>query len=259
MTDKSKIRILNGTLGLTALVLGVSLLMLWQRGDSESFYLAMADTRSAPPSVQGTPVSDPAAGQLQVAYTYQENRSTEWLAINPHYMGWVRIPGTKVDYPFVRSQDNQDYLYRDIRNRPSDAGTIFMDYRNLGNFNDRHSILYGHNMKGGAMFHNLRFYKDKRFLEAHPVIELSGLYETRRYRIFSVYEVSADDYALPVDFSDQAFAAYLTTLQEKSLHGGSEPLNPQARLLTLTTCSYGVDNGRFIVHGLELPPEPETL
>ncbi len=71
MTDKSKIRILNGTLGLTALVLGVSLLMLWQRGDTESFYLAMADTRSAPPSVQGTPVSDPAAGQLQVAYAYQ--------------------------------------------------------------------------------------------------------------------------------------------------------------------------------------------
>lgn len=257
MSKSKKKLILNSIMGLAMVILAAALLTLWHRHQAESLYVSLAQEKTAQEDL--TEAALPPAADLSTLapstfYGYKENSSTDWLSINPLFMGWIRIPETKVDYPFVRSQDNQDYLYKDFNNKFSEAGTIFMDYRNLGNFNDRHSILYGHNMRNGTMFHALRYYKDLRFSQANPVIEFSGLYETKQYRVFSVYEISADDYSLPVTFSDQEYADYLKTLHAKSLHPSTVPLNPKSQLLTLTTCSYGVDNGRFIVHALEIQP-----
>ncbi len=258
MWQSKKKRLLNIIIGFALVILAFSVLTLWNRHKAESLYVSMAQAKAAQENTTEStldPTEVSSSFPLSASYTYKENKSTEWLSINPLFMGWIRIPETKVDYPFVRSQDNKDYLYKDFNNEFSEAGTIFMDYRNLGNFNDRHSILYGHNMRNGTMFHALRYYDDIRFFQDHPVIEFSGLYETKQYRVFSVYEISADDYSLPVAFSDQEYADYLKKLNSKSMHPSGVELNPKLRLLTLTTCSYGVDNGRFILHALEYEPQ----
>ena len=179
--------------------------------------------------------------------------NSTWLSINADYAGWIKIPGTKIDYPYVRSKDNKDYLKRDFYGKSSEAGTLFLDYRNLGNFNDPHALIYGHNMKNKTMFHNLTLYKDPAFLADHDLIEWSGLYETRTYKIFSVYEISADDYAFTLQFdSETAYSAYLNALAAQSLHPSAPISDPGQRLLTLVTCSYGTNNGRMVVHALEL-------
>ena len=97
--------------------------------------------------------NDP-AGVTQT-YIYQENINKKWLSINSDFMGWLQIPGSNIDYPFVRSKDNADYLKRDFYGNYSESGTLFMDYRNLGNFNDQHTLIYGHNMKNKSMFHEI--------------------------------------------------------------------------------------------------------
>ncbi len=149
--------------------------------------------------------------------------------------------------------DNEDYLNRDFYRQKSPSGAIFMDYRNLGNFNDNHTVLYGHNMKSKTMFHQLHNYQERAFFEENQIIEISGLYETKTYQVFSVYEVSANDYAFQLNFQDQEeYHRYLESVASLSLHPSEWVLDPVHSLLTLATCSYGVDNGRFVVHALEM-------
>ena len=168
-------------------------------------------------------------------------------------MGWITIANTNINYPYVRSKDNEDYLERDFYRQKSAAGAIFMDYRNLGNFNDRHTILYGHNMKSKTMFHQLNNYEDKGFFEENLVIEISGLYETKTFQVFSAYEVSANEYIFQLNFQNQEeYHRYLQSIASLSLHTNAVALDPNQKLLTLATCSYGVDNGRFVIHALEI-------
>lgn len=196
--------------------------------------------------------NDP-AGVTQT-YIYQENINKKWLSINSDFMGWLQIPGSNIDYPFVRSKDNADYLKRDFYGNYSESGTLFMDYRNLGNFNDQHTLIYGHNMKNKSMFHDLIYYQNADYFSDNQVISLSGLYETKTYRVFSVYEISADDYAFTLDFdNDSQYLYYLIGLERLSLHSQDMELDAEQRLLTLVTCSYGVNNGRTIVHAIEMP------
>lgn len=186
------------------------------------------------------------------AFTYKENDNKEWLSINPDFMGWLQIPGSDIDYPFVRGQDNTHYLKRDFYGKYSESGSVFMDYRNLGNFNDQHSLVYGHNMKNKTMFYDLIKYKDAEFLAENPLVNLSGLYETKTYKIFSVYEISADDYEFTLEFeNDSAYLNYLKELEALSLHPQNNELTSRQKLLSLVTCSYG-DNSRIIVHAIEM-------
>lgn len=267
MTSSNKKKLLNGIIAAAMLVLAGTAYVAWERAQAQNNYERLSDQRvdqlvqeasAALPSpasyesdsigsVEGSSSSEP-------SYVYKDNINKKWLAINPDFMGWLQIPGTNIDYPFVRSNDNQDYLKRDFNGNYSEAGTLFLDYRNLGNFNDPHTLIYGHNMKNKSMFQNLTYYQDSDFFSQNQLIQLSGLYETRTYKIFSVYEISADDYVFTLHFeNDTEYLAYLNGLEDLSLHRQDLILETGQRLLTLVTCSYGVNNGRTIVHAVEIP------
>jgi len=253
---------LNVIILIACLTLLGTTFVAWQRHQSQKTYEALADTRakqdantSNPPETDNVPdsrsTSDVATYKTD-QYVYKANANTKWLDINPDYFGWIKIAGTNIDYPFVRSHDNKDYLTLDFNRNYSDAGSLFMDYRNLGNFNDQHTIIYGHYMKNKTLFHNLTLYHKKDFYEENQVIEIAGLYETKTYKIFSVYEISADDYAFTLDFDEESdYETYPETLQNLSRHTTDFEVDGAKRLLSLVTCSYGVNNGRTIIHAIE--------
>ena len=78
-------------------------------------------------------------------------------------VAWIQIPGIGLDYPVVQGEDNEYYLYHTFQKENNKAGSIFLDYRNHDDFTDRRVILYGHNMKDGSMFSNLKQYQDSVF------------------------------------------------------------------------------------------------
>ncbi len=84
--------------------------------------------------------------------------------INEDLVAWIQIPGIGVDYPVVQGEDNEYYLYHTFQKENNKAGSIFLDYRNHDDFTDRRVILYGHNMKDGSMFSNLKQYQGKRLI-----------------------------------------------------------------------------------------------
>jgi len=264
MTKSKKKIILNIAIVCALLSLSGTLFVGVRRIQTQNVYESMATLR-AEQSIEETAEenTEKTSAEIQTTtieeattntqYQYKPNDNTKWLAINADYFGWIKVPGTNIDYPFVRSHDNKDYLTMDFNGNYSDAGTLFMDYRNLGNFIDKHTIIYGHYMKNKTLFHNLTLYHDRDYFEKNQIIEISGLYETKTYKIFSVYEISVDDYAFTLDFNETiTYEAYLENLIQLSLHKTDSEVSPNQKLLTLVTCSYGVKNGRTIVHAIEM-------
>jgi sortase B len=180
----------------------------------------------------------------------RKNPNSELLAINNDFVGWVKVDGTDVDYPVVKHSDNDFYLDRDFYKEDNIAGSIYMDYRNFGNELDGNIVIYGHNMKNGTMFNSLNAYKDERFFNDNPTITFSNLYETFEYEIFSVYWVSANDYTLEFNFKNTNIEDYYNFLKGKSLFQRDTETYDVNQIITLATCSYEVDNGRLMVHGI---------
>ncbi len=185
-------------------------------------------------------------------YSIESNPQKEWLDVNQDYQGWLSIEGTNIDYPTVRAVDNYFYLDKDFLKNKNELGAIFMDYRNVGNFNDRHTAIYGHYTWNGKMFADLHNYKEEGFGKENNVIKFNTLYGEKEFQIFSVYVDSAEDYRLELDFKDDnEYQNYLEKLKDLSLYEIPADLSEDKLLLTLATCSYEIGNGRLIVHGIE--------
>ncbi len=187
-----------------------------------------------------------------------ESAFADYRSRSDDFVGWIKIEGTNIDAPLLQYTDNDFYLSHDIDKNPSDAGAIYIDFKNLGNFYDTHMAIYGHYMTNGTIFHDLHNFKSLEFYEAHPMITISGLHETYTYEIFSVHIVSADDYYLYFDLTDEWLIEYAKHFERRSMH--DKPLqnpslleNPeQLRLITLVTCTYEFDNARLLIHAYRL-------
>lgn len=153
--------------------------------------------------------------------------------LNPDIVAWIRIEAAGIDYPVVQGEDNEHYLHYTFRGEASIAGSIFMDYRNKGDFTDGKTILYGHNMRDGSMFAGL---KDLD-LSGGPVAAVYLPGQELQYRLVEAEYVPPDD-AVYQDMKTEARAA-----------GGEAP----AKELILSTCSSDAGQ-RLILRGEKQMP-----
>lgn len=88
---------------------------------------------------------------------------------NSDCIGWICIEETNINYPVMHTpEEPQKYLKKDFYGNESSSGVPFMDYRCTLNTN---IIIYGHNMKNGTMFADLKKYLNEEFLNTHSVME----------------------------------------------------------------------------------------
>ncbi|MCL2227694.1 MAG: class B sortase [Oscillospiraceae bacterium] len=161
--------------------------------------------------------------------------------INPDFICWIRIGGTRVDHPVVRGPDNEKYLSVSFTGEESIFGTLFMDYRNVGEVVP-HIIIYGHNSRDGEMFGELWKFLDDEFLEEHNIITLIVNDRIVEYEIFSARITDIHDPAYHLDFSvPGSFSAFAE-------RNGAPP--DVTQIITLSTClSGGDDDKRVIIQG----------
>ena len=179
----------------------------------------------------------------------------EVKAINDDVIGWITIDGTVIDYPVVRAADNDYYLGRDVEKRKSAYGAIFMDFRNADPAQQKHIILYGHNMKNGTMFHDLMNYKQKSFFDEHRIIDLLWDGVETQWEIFVAYIIKPNTiYHISTAFTDdQHFADVMNQTIEyaKTVKpSNADPdvtIKPSDQVLTLSTCTYEYDDSFFAV------------
>lgn len=170
--------------------------------------------------------------------------------INEDYRGWITIENTNIDYPILQGEDNDYYLSRDINKEYLKSGSIFLDYRN-NNFDDKNTVIYGHSMRNGTMFGQLKYFKESGALDENKYIYiLSPEGKTLKYEIFSVYTSDINDNYIETSFnSDEEYKEFLDKICEKSLFPVTIDISTEDKILTLSTCSYEYENARTVIHG----------
>lgn len=176
----------------------------------------------------------------------------ELYAQNPHVVGWLEMD-PDIALPVVQ-WDNSFYMDHDFDGNESVAGTLFVDSRNTLWPQDDHILIYGHNMKDGSMFGSLNNYRNVGFLRATTCIQFNTIYGDAQYVPFALFDASMtkDDpnyfKLIRLNFSEeQPFDAFLADVQSRSLFDIPVDVNEDDQLLSLVTCSYSMDNGRFII------------
>ncbi|MCL2279543.1 MAG: class B sortase, partial [Oscillospiraceae bacterium] len=153
----------------------------------------------------------------------------EMRAINPDFVGWLKIDGTYVDYPVVRGEDNVRYLTTSFTGERNPNGALFMDFRNINIKTTPHLIIYGHNAPQGGLFSELHRLLDSSFLAENDIIALQVGDEILEFTIFDARLTDITDYAYHLDFSyARAFQRFADRIDA--------PLRA-LQIITLSTCT----------------------
>ena len=175
---------------------------------------------------------------------------------NPDFVGWLKIGGTKIDYPVMsRAGDNNYYLDKNFTHQKDKNGLLILDYRSDVLAEKQNIIIYGHNMRTGVMFGTLKQYKDKNFCEAHPTIQFDSLYEEGEYQVVAALlsEVAYEDedvfrYYDAIDIStEESFQAFKNNIYQNAIYTIGDELQYGDSCLVLSTCDNYKEDGRFVV------------
>lgn len=174
---------------------------------------------------------------------------------NQRLIGWVKIDDTIVGYPVMQTVNNEYYLDHNFNQEEDRNGCIFMDYqcdviRGCDNI-----ILYGHHMKSGKMFGTLNKYSKESYYEEHPVIQFDTIYEKGTYQVMYVFrskvyseeDVTFKYYQFINAASEKEFNSAMNEMAALSLYDTGVTASYGDQLLTLSTCDYQENKGRFVV------------
>ncbi len=180
----------------------------------------------------------------------KNNYIASLLTINEDVVGWLKVNDTGIDYPVVKSSDNNYYLNHNLYQKYDANGWIYMDYRNNDEELNANTIIYGHNMYySGIMFGTLHKVAQKSWYEKEEnlTISFNTMYDTMQWQIFSIYKINkTSDYLVNEFASDEDFQNYLQLIKGRSMKDFGIEVTTQDKILTLSTCTG--ENQRFVVH-----------
>lgn len=111
---------------------------------------------------------------------------------NSDCIGWICIAGTNINYPVMHTPDSpQKYLRKDFDGQYSQSGVPFLDAR--CSIDSGTAIIYGHNMKNGTQFSDLKKYLNADFRNSHSTIEFETKNGTKHFTVISVKKTDIYD------------------------------------------------------------------
>lgn len=217
--------------------------------NSESEEVVIDD--NLPENNNGTNISN----EERNLYRYYSNYSLSDIDFkklkntNSDVVSWIIVDNTSVNYPVLKTDNNDFYLSHDINNNLSVGGWIFMDYRNNPSMENYNTIFYGHNLINNTAFGGLaNLFTDSWFKKSNHKIIIKTPEHKYIYEVFSIYYSDPEIYYLTTNFySNDDYLEFLNTIKSRSKYNFDSDLSAKDRIITLSTCSD--DNlGRKVVH-----------
>ncbi len=175
---------------------------------------------------------------------------------NEDIIGWLEIPYTNINFPVMQGTDNQYYMTHTYKKENSKDGSIFLDKDYNWNPPSSNLLLYGHNNKNGNMFQGLLEYKQESYYKEHPTIKFTTVSEDSEYEILSVFlsrvyyknenDVFRYYYFINAENEEQ-YNYYIEEGKKASLYDTGKTATYGEQLLTLSTCEYSQEDGRFVI------------
>lgn len=207
------------------------------------------DEPSSPPSSE---VPEPIA----VANPY-----TDYYLANEDMVGWLVLPGTVVDYPVMWTPGDENYyLKRGFDKKANNDGCLILDTDSNLDPLTTNLIIHGHYKKKGTMFACLHKYEDKDFYEDHKQIVLHTEEKQHNYEVIAVfrsqvYKKSDNVFKFYKFFqadTQEEFDNFYNNIKKLSMYDTGVTAEFGDNFLTLSTCAYHVENGRFVVVAKEV-------
>lgn len=184
----------------------------------------------------------------------------------PDIVGWLDVPNTSASFPIVQSNES-DYYYlnHDAQKNLDEAGACYIEMANKKDFSDPVTVMYGHNMNDGSMFHTLHNFENQEFFNNNDKFYVYTKGHKLTYTVAAAYATNDSHILNTHDFSkpeellkyEQSIMNDLSTT--KRVRQGVT-LNENSKLLQLSTCMSdpALKNQRFVVTGV-LTNDEETL
>ncbi len=179
---------------------------------------------------------------------------SKYVEQNEDTVGWITIPGTKIDFPVVQRVDEPDhesyYLNHSFDHKQVNSGAIYMSSNNNAIDLDANTVIYGHNnYNDGSVFSELAYYDDVEFYKEHPVIEFNTLEAYHKWKIYAVIimnQLPKDDNGYLFNFvypymEGINFKGYVEELNKRTLYFTGVDIKNGDRILTLSSCARNLD------------------
>lgn len=168
-----------------------------------------------------TDTDDKTGDESKTVETVQSRNLNPLFEMNSDCVGWIYIEGTNINYPVMHTPNSpQKYLRKNFNGEYSQSGVPFVDAR--CSVDGGTVILYGHNMKNGTQFSDLKKYLSTDFSNTHKNIEFQTKAGVRIYTVIDVKKT---------DIYDEIY----------------NQINPQDDTLILSTCYGSAKSDRLIV------------
>lgn len=188
---------------------------------------------------------------VQIPRQNEENNSETLLPkvdfealkkVNEDVIGWIYIEDTNISFPILQGKTNAQYLFQSYKKEYLTAGSIFIDYRCGSDFNDKNTVIYGHNMHNGSMFGSLKKYKNGEYKNEHPYIYILMPDNTcNKYEVIAFYQAAVDGsvYRLPLgaDCEEKDFDNLAETIRSTNQYSDMKEMEYEDRFITLSTCT----------------------
>ena len=199
------------------------------------------------PSSESAESLDPELEEAQNAYAKYKVLYEE----NSDFIGWISIDGTNVNYPVMQTVDTPDfYLKHGFDKAYSNYGVPYLD-ESCATGLSNNLVIYGHNMKNGSMFHDLLNYSTIGYWEDHQTIRFDTLSQFNEYQVVLAFRFDTNNeyfrYNEYTNMNEDEFIEFMEECRIRQLYDTGVSVEYGDELLTLSTCEYTYDNGRFVV------------
>lgn len=172
----------------------------------------------------------------------------------PDVIAWLEAEGTGISYPVVfRENDNSYYLRRDIHGNYSNGGSLFIENYNKPDFDDPVTVIYGHNLKSGAMFAPLqKIYTNPETFSEHQNLTVYLPDKELHYRVFCgvpldnshilYYHNFKNSDVFENFFSDAFNTRSLLAVRDENIE-----IHPDDKVVMLSTCLTNDKTKRYVV------------
>jgi sortase B len=262
---RRKLKVLYAILALSTIAMVVLAVMLFREmreiRQGQDFFAELAveipimpitppPTPTPPPAPNPTPEPieepepEPEPFEPMVDFEYMREQM-------PNIIAWIVSEGTVINYPVVQGTDNDFYLYHLPDGTRNQLGSIFIDYRNLADFSDNATFIFGHNMQSRDKFGTLLYYADQEHFDQHPEMYLFTPTHNFRIELFSGFEVDSALEIPPMYFTSAGhFYSFIEEAIRRSTFESSVQPSFGDRIVYLVTCAdFGPITQRVIIVG----------
>lgn len=180
------------------------------------------------------------------------DKYSELVSKNTDMAGWIRLDGTDINYPVMHISNNSFYLEHDFYGNYDRNGSLFIDRYCSIYPQSENIIIYGHNVNGAPSFGQIKYYKEKKFFDYHPVVYFDTIYEKGQYEVVAAFTTSVETngfkYYLFYGYdNEEQFNEFRDYIKKQSIYDTGTVLNYGDKYITLSTCDSAVSEGRFVV------------